>query len=332
MKIGSLFSGIGMLEHGLERAGLGEVAWQAEIDPYCRAVLGRHWPRAKRFHDVREVTNATAARVDVVCGGFPCQPFSVAGRRGGLGDARWLWPEYARIIEEIEPAIVVGENVPGLRKAGLRVVLADLARLGFDAEWATFRASDIGAPHERNRIWIVATHAERLGPRLQRRPASVEGWLARAVGEAARVVAATGEAWASADPNGVGRLPRRTEQPIWQRQSEADREPPGGMPEGDAPNADREGEPQQEGPFGSLRRWARDSGWRDAPPAIRGVDDGGAEGLDLRCDAPGGCRGEACDHEEAPDSWRVAGLGNAVVETCAYLVGRATAAAILAAS
>lgn len=91
MTIGSLFSGIGLLELGLERAGLGDVAWQAEIDPYCRAVLARHWPDAVRYSDVREVTSE-ATRVSVMCGGFPCQPFSVAGKRSGLSDERWLWP------------------------------------------------------------------------------------------------------------------------------------------------------------------------------------------------------------------------------------------------
>lgn len=104
-RIGSLFSGIGLLELGLERAGLGHTAWQAEIDPYCRAVLRRHWPTATRYNDVKEVGDG-AARVDILCGGFPCQPFSTAGKRAGLDDERWLWPEYARIIEDQEPAIL----------------------------------------------------------------------------------------------------------------------------------------------------------------------------------------------------------------------------------
>jgi hypothetical protein len=262
----------------------------------------------------------------------PANPSPAPGEGGGLADERWLWPEYARIVEALEPAIVVGENVPPLRRAGLPHVLADLARLGFDAEWASFRASDLGAPHERNRIWIVATHAERLRLRLQRRPTSVEGWLARAVGEAAGVVAATGEAWPPAphaDASGLARPDG--ERLCSEGRSTFSPERPGDHAPtvGVAPNADGQGQPQQGGLFGAFRGWACDAGWRDAPPAVRGVDDGGADRLDLRCDAPGGCQGEACDHEQAPDAWRIAGLGNAVVECCAFLVGRATVDALL---
>jgi hypothetical protein len=129
LRIGSLFSGVGGLELGLERAGLGHVVWQVEKDAHCRAVLARHWPDVERHEDVREF-RAAAGSVDLICGGFPCQPWSVAGKRRGADDERHLWPEFARIIEEARPAWVVGENVPGLRTRGLRGVLADLARLG----------------------------------------------------------------------------------------------------------------------------------------------------------------------------------------------------------
>lgn len=173
--IGSLFSGIGGLELGLERAGLGPVAWQAEREPYCRDVLARHWPAAKRFSDVREVTRESADRVRVLCGGFPCQPVSMSGKRQGKADERWLWPEYARVIAELEPAIVVAENVPGLRTLGLRDVLGDLAALGFDAEWACSSAFDLGAPHLRRRIYIAATHPVRVN--VWDEP----GWLCRAL-------------------------------------------------------------------------------------------------------------------------------------------------------
>jgi site-specific DNA-cytosine methylase len=173
--IGSLFTGIGGLDLGLERAGLGPVAWQAEIDPWCREVCDRHWPGIRRYSDVREV-DGEADRVRVVCGGFPCQPVSVAGKRAAQSDARWLWPEVARIVDALRPALVICENVPGLRTAGLRDVLADLARLGFDAEWTHFRAWDIGAPHIRNRFWLVATNPERVVLRDE------PGWLSRACG------------------------------------------------------------------------------------------------------------------------------------------------------
>lgn len=179
MRIGSLFSGIGGLELGLERAGLGTVAWQCEIDPFCRSVLAKHWPEAMRYEDVRTV-DATAPSVDVICGGFPCQDVSLAGKRGGLDAPRsGLWFEFARIIEALRPRIVVIENVLGLRTSGLSRVLADLATLGFDAEWTDLAAADVGAPHLRRRLFIAATHPERI--QLRHEP----GWLERACRQAA---------------------------------------------------------------------------------------------------------------------------------------------------
>lgn len=99
MRIGSLFSGIGGLESGLERAGLGRVVWQVEIDDYCRRVLRKHWPDAYRRKDVKATTRAALPAVDVICGGFPCQPWSVAGMQRGADDERHLWPEFARVVE-----------------------------------------------------------------------------------------------------------------------------------------------------------------------------------------------------------------------------------------
>jgi site-specific DNA-cytosine methylase len=123
LSVGSLFSGIGGLERGLEMCGLGPVMWQCEIDPCARAVLAEHWPDVRRYDDVREI-DASVARTDVVAGGFSCQPHSVAGRRRGTSDARWIWPEFARIINVVRPRYVFIENVPGLRSSGLRDVLA----------------------------------------------------------------------------------------------------------------------------------------------------------------------------------------------------------------
>lgn len=155
LTVGSLFSGIGGLELGLEMCGLGPVLWQCDSDPYSRAVLAHHWPDVRRYNDVREI-DGEAARVDVLCGGFPCQPHSLAGKRRGTDDARWLWPEFCRIVEELRPPAVFIENVPGLRTSGLSVVLADLARLGFDAEWGCFSAAEVGAPHRRIRLFVLA--------------------------------------------------------------------------------------------------------------------------------------------------------------------------------
>ncbi len=185
VRIGSLFAGIGGLELGLEQAGLGHVVWQVERDPYCRAVLSKHWPEVERHDDVTTFKPERGS-ADLICGGFPCQPWSVAGKRLGSSDERHLWPEFARIVEEVQPAVVIGENVPGLRARGLRVVLADLARLGFDAEWAVLAASDVGAPHRRQRLFIVATHPERVVVRGK------QGWLSRACRSAAALAANDG--------------------------------------------------------------------------------------------------------------------------------------------
>jgi DNA (cytosine-5)-methyltransferase 1 len=162
--IGSLFSGIGLLELGLEWAGLGPTAFQVEQDPFCRRVLARHWPDAVRFDDVRTVSAATLPAVDVLCGGFPCQDISGANPDGaGLAGARsGLWFEYLRIIEETRPRVVVIENVSRLVRRGLDVVVAGLDDLGFEVEGTVIRARDVGAPHKRDRLFLVAyAHGER---------------------------------------------------------------------------------------------------------------------------------------------------------------------------
>jgi len=162
MTIGSLFSGIGGLERGLEMCGLGPVIWQAESDPYARAVLATHWPAVHRFADVREI-DAQSPPPDIICGGFPCQDISNAGKRIGIGGARsGLWSEFARIVRDLRPRVVFVENVAALVARGIDVVLGDLAACGFDAEWGMFRASDVGAPHRRERVFILA-YAGRVG-------------------------------------------------------------------------------------------------------------------------------------------------------------------------
>ena len=157
MRIGSLFSGVGGLELGLERAGCGSVVWQVERDPFCRSVLAKHWPSAVRFDDVCTVGLDNLPPVDIVCGGFPCQDLSYAGKGAGLaGERSGLWREYARIVRELRPRFVVVENVSALLARGLGDVLGDLAALGYDAEWHCVRASDVGAPHRRERLFVVA--------------------------------------------------------------------------------------------------------------------------------------------------------------------------------
>jgi DNA (cytosine-5)-methyltransferase 1 len=160
---GSLFAGIGGFDLGFERAGI-KTVWQVEIDSKARLVLARHFPHAERFDDVRAVGARNLKRVDVVCGGFPCQDISNAGYRAGIGGERsGLWSEMFRVIGELRPRIVCVENVAALLVRGIGRVLGDLAEIGYDAEWDTFRASDFGAPHPRERIFIIAyPHSDRL--------------------------------------------------------------------------------------------------------------------------------------------------------------------------
>ena len=155
--IGSLFSGIGGIELGLESALGARTVWQVEKDPFCRSLLQVRWPEAKRYVDVKEAGKHNLENTTIVCGGFPCQDLSFAGKRGGLEGAKsGLWWEMHRIIGELRPRVVVVENVPGLISLGLREVLGSLAEIGYDAEWESIRASDFGAPHKRERVFLVA--------------------------------------------------------------------------------------------------------------------------------------------------------------------------------
>ena len=174
MKFGSLFSGIGGLDLGLERAGM-KCAWQVEIDDYANKVLEKHWPGVPRFRDIRECGSGNLEPVDLIAGGFPCQDVSLAGARAGItGKRSGLWKEYARIIRELRPRIVLVENVPGLLSGGMGEVLGDLSSLGFDAEWESLPASAFGAPHRRDRIFMVA-YADR-GRELQSEGVFPDEW------------------------------------------------------------------------------------------------------------------------------------------------------------
>jgi DNA (cytosine-5)-methyltransferase 1 len=174
----SLFSGIGGLDLGLERAGM-TVAGQVEIDPWCRKVLAKHWPEVPRHDDVRTCAEWWGGRPvpDLICGGFPCQPVSKAGLRLAQSDSRWLWPAMADIISALRPGWVVIENVPGLRRLGLADVLRDLRGLGYRARAGTISACAMGAPHPRERLFLLA-HATgvrcgtRQSPAGERHPAA----------------------------------------------------------------------------------------------------------------------------------------------------------------
>lgn len=157
----SLFSGIGGLDLAAEWAGFRTVG-QCEWADYPRSVLEKHWPGLPRWRDIRTLTKEsfyeqTGLRtVDVISGGFPCQPFSVAGKRGGKNDDRYLWPEMLRVIREIRPTWVVGENVPGIVNLALGTVFADLEAEGYECECLLIPACGVDAPHKRFRVCIVA--------------------------------------------------------------------------------------------------------------------------------------------------------------------------------
>jgi DNA (cytosine-5)-methyltransferase 1 len=156
LTFGSLFAGIGGLDLGLERAGMA-CRWQVEIDEYCRRVLAKHWPDVPKFGDIREVTGGELERVDLICGGFPCQDISDAGKRAGIGGERsGLWSEYIRLVRVLRPHFVLVENVAALLGRGAGTVLGDLAASGYDAEWDCIPAAAVGAPHIRDRVFIVA--------------------------------------------------------------------------------------------------------------------------------------------------------------------------------
>lgn len=294
--IGSLFSGIGGLELGFEIAGW-ETRWQVELDPFARTVLERHWP------DVRTWPTADTEPVDCIVGGFPCQPVSLAGKGLAQADPRWLWPEFRRVIDALRPSWVVIENVPGLRRRGLRGVLADLAALGFDAEWTVLSAAGVGAPHLRKRIFIAASDASRVELREQ------PGWLGRACREAEAEYRDDGEEGALADAHGI---PRDEGRPNHSEESEERRDADrGGIR---APLADAGGE-------------RRESVW--AAQAARGLESS------LRDLALGHC---ARPWHAEPDVGRVADgvparvdrlrcLGNAVVPQAGEVVARAVRAA-----
>jgi DNA (cytosine-5)-methyltransferase 1 len=155
MTVGSLFSGIGGLDLGLERAGM-TVKWQSEIDPYACKVLAKHWPKVVNHGDIKLIDWSRVEPVDVICGGYPCQPFSTAGKRNGTDDPRHLWPWVKQAISELRPRYALMENVRGHLSLGFAEVLADLTAIGYDAEWRVISAASVGANHRRDRVIIVA--------------------------------------------------------------------------------------------------------------------------------------------------------------------------------
>ena len=169
MTHGSLFTGIGGIDLGFEWAGI-ETKWQVEIDDYCQELLSVRFPHTEKFTDVRKVGSHNLEKVDIISGGFPCQDISVAGKGAGIeGERSGLWTELHRVISELRPRFAFIENVPMLTIRGGGRVIADLAEIGYDAEWQIVGADDVGAWHRRKRIWIVAyPNSNRTQPILRK--------------------------------------------------------------------------------------------------------------------------------------------------------------------
>jgi len=159
MRVVDWFSGIGGFSLGLEMAGGFETVAFSEIDSYACRVLKKHWPGVPNMGDVRDIQPQGIPTASLWTGGIPCQPFSVAGKRGGAADERHLWPAWFRLIRVVRPRYLLVENVPGLLtdRAALEI-LGDLAAAGYDAEWAVIGAHEVGAPHRRDRLWTWAEY------------------------------------------------------------------------------------------------------------------------------------------------------------------------------
>ena len=196
LTVGSLFSGIGGLDLGLERAGH-KVIWQSEIDPYACKILKKHWAEVPNHGDIKQIDWRTVEPVDIICGGYPCQPFSTAGKRRGADDPRHLWRWVREAISELRPRYAILENVRGHLSLGGVQVLGELAEIGYDAEWRVVSAAGVGAPHRRDRIIIVAYPSQQLSN------GGGFGFSARTIEERKEIQVTTGRSGGTlADSNG----------------------------------------------------------------------------------------------------------------------------------
>ena len=338
VRIGSLFSGIGGLEMGLEAAIPGaHTVWQVEQAEYPRRILAKHWPNAKRYEDVCMVHRSwdvpgrgatitqPLAPVDLICGGFPCQDISTAGKGAGLSGKRsGLWFEYLRIVRNLRPRWVVIENVGALRRRGLGAVLWGLAGLGYDAEWSVLSAAQVGAPHLRKRLFIIAHLPHSIGSELRQQPSRKRGPPATR-GEGAPIAGLDGEAESVAHPDLQRREEQQPSEPAGAQHAAAQR---GRLLSGELANSS----------CGPLRKRSQrgeqcatdhsEPGDGHSPRAIADVG-GAAHGLSAWAYVGGEPeaweRGVArtVDVRSVPKrSARLKALGNAVVPQCAYEVGR----------
>jgi len=169
LTVGSLFSGVGGIELGLERTGHFKTVWQVENDPYARKVLAKHWPDVRRWDDICTFTPDDSWGCDVITGGFPCQDVSNAGKRAGInGERSGLYIEAIRVVGQLKPRYVLLENVAALLGRGLGQVLADLAEIGYMGRWDCIPAGRFGAHFVGDRVFIVATSTAASGLRWQR--------------------------------------------------------------------------------------------------------------------------------------------------------------------
>jgi DNA (cytosine-5)-methyltransferase 1 len=169
-----LFSGIGGFSLGLEATGGFETKAFCDIEKYPRQVLQKHWPHVKQYEDIKELNYERLKAdgidsIDIITGGYPCQPFSIAGRKKGEEDPRHLWPEYFRLVKELRPTWVIGENVSGHIKLGLDTVIEDLESEDYSVRPFSISASSIGANHQRERVWILAHSRRSQWPRAEQR-------------------------------------------------------------------------------------------------------------------------------------------------------------------
>jgi len=206
LKVLDLFSGIGGFSLGLDRTGGFETAAFCEMDKACIKVLNKHWPDVPVFNDVKTLKGTDLnVPIDLICGGFPCQDISLAGKGAGLaGERSGLWFEFHRLIKELKPSYVIAENVAALRSRGLDQVLRSLDEIGYDAEWHCVPASAIGAPHRRDRIWIVAysntsRHTTQENGADLNRQTVIKKWQIKSLFES------RGQGWWSVEPP-VGRV------------------------------------------------------------------------------------------------------------------------------
>lgn len=312
-----LFSGIGGFSLGLERTGGFRTVAFCEINPFCRKVLAKHWPDVPCHEDITMLKGEDVGPVDVVCGGFPCQPFSLAGERRGASDDRHLWPEMVRVIAEVRPTWVIGENVVGLLSMGIDSVLSDLEALGYEVWPVVIPAAAIGAPHRRNRVWIVA-YAYSQGPSLDSRLCGDHGQELTAAERGDRVdvaADASGNRQQGAEPlEPTPGLRRRSADQNAAPATDAD---PGRRWPWDG-DAGGEEEPRRQG-WGDLERrsWFA---WESAEPALCRVDDGVPAGLD----GTGQLSAKSTPKEKAAGrAHRISALGNSVVPQIPEMIGHA---------